>query len=165
MSLPPDSLSYNDLGGTKLEYSAPVDTSTDRSATEVNTAFAATAAMTRTSIRCWLKFSINGAGAPTLVSWDASWKGGTITPPVITNEATGKFLVTLPATVLDEQAVSHSVNLNVAFASIAGATDAIFGDMFLNPKILTANTVRLWISDETLDASNAPNSVVSMFLI
>jgi len=165
MSLPPDTLSYSDLGGTKIEYSAPVDTSTDRSAAEVNLAFAATAEMTRTSLRTWFKFRVNGSGAPTLVSWDASWKGGTVTPPTFALIATGKYTVTLPATVLDEQGVSHSINLQAVTASICKSTDAVIGATYLlEPMILTANTIRLWVS--TGAAAVTPlNSVITMFVV
>jgi len=165
MSLPPDTLSYSDVGGTKLEYSAVVDTSTDRSAAEVNLAFAASAAMTRTSIKAWFTFSVNGSGAPTLVSWDASWKGGTVTPPTFALIATGKYTITLPATVLDEQGVSHSVNIHGAVASICKATDAVIGATYLlEPMVLTANTLRLWVSDGT-NAVTPLSSVITMFVI
>ena len=164
MSLPPDSLSYSDLGGTKTDYTAPVDSSTDRSATEVNAAFAATAAMTRTSIRCWIKFSTNGAGAPTLVSWDASWKGGTTTPPTIALSATGKYLITFPATVLDEQAVSHSVNLQAVTGNISAASDVIGSAYLPKPMILTANTVRLWVHSGTV-AVTPLDSIVTLFMV
>ena len=164
MGLPPDSLSYSDLGGTKLDYTAPVDSSTDRSATEVNAAFAATAAMTRTSIRCWLKFSTDGAGAPTLISWDASWKGGTTTPPTIALSATGKYLVTLPTTVLDEQAVSHSVNIQAVWSSYSASTDVIGSAIQLKPLVLTANTVRIWC-DNGAGAFTPLTSIITLFMV
>ena len=163
-NLPPDSLSYSDLGGTKLEYSAPVDTSTDRSAEEVNAAFAAVAAMTRTAPKAWLKFAVSGAGALTLVDWDAVWKASTVTPPVLTLVTTGKILITLPATVLDEQGESHSLNLKAAFASIEASTDTFSGVIYcLEPKILTANTVRLWVASSTV-AFTPVNTSISMLL-
>ena len=165
MSLPPDTLSYSDLGGTKTEYSAPVDTSTDRSAAEVNLAFAATAAMTRTSTKLWFKFSVSGAGAPTLVAWDASWKGGTVTPPTIALIATGKYTITLPATVLDEQGTSHSLNFQGVTASICKSTDAVIGAAYvLEPMILTANTLRLWVTDHT-SAVTPLNAVITMIVV
>jgi uncharacterized membrane protein len=147
MPLPPESLSYSDLGGTKQEYSYVVDTSTDRSADEVNLAFAATAAMTRTSIRAWVKFSIDGAGAPTVTAWDASWKGGTITPPIISYEESGNYLVTFPATVLDEQGASHAVNLLACWATLQSNTAGLTIGYILEPRIATANTVSVWITD------------------
>ena len=164
MNLPPDSLSYSDLGGTKAEYSSPVDTSTDRSADEVNAAFAATSAMTRTSPRAWIKFSVSGASVLTLVDWDAVWKAGTVTPPALTLVTTGKILITLPATVLDEQGESHSLNLKAAFASIEGSTDALSTYAYnLQPKILTANTVRLWVANSTT-VYTPVNTTISLLL-
>ena len=163
-NLPPDSLSYSDLGGTKLEYTAPIDTSTDRSADEVNLAFAAVSAMSRTSPRAWVKFSVSGAGALTLVDWDAVWKAGTVTPPVLTLVTTGKITITLPATVLDEQGAEHSLNLKAGFASIEASTDTFSGVIYcLETKILTANTVRLWVASSTL-AYTPINTTISLLL-
>ena len=165
MALPPDSLSFSDLGGTKLEYTAPVDTSTDRSANEVNLAFAAAAALTRTAVRSWLKFSINGSGVPTLVSWDASWKGGTSTPPVPWKISNGKYLITFPTTVLDEQGTSHTINFNAVTVSASKTSDAVIGAGYVfEPQILTANTIRLYITNGTIAVATT-NIIVTMFII
>lgn len=165
MSQLPDSLSYLDLGGTKADYSGVEDTSTDRSATEVNLAFGAIASMSRTTVRAWVKIGVSGAGALTLLDWDACWKGGTVAVPVLTNVSGGQYTVTFPATVLDEQAASHAVNLKAAWASVTADTDIAYVNYTICPNILTANTVRLWCIDSS-DTPSAPvSSIITLFVI
>ena len=166
MSLP-DSISFSGVGGNKLEYSAVVDTSTDRSAAEVNTAFACAAAISRTTIRAWVKFNTDDAEVVTVTAWDAVWKEFITTPPTVTLENDGKYLVTFPATVLDEQGVSHSVNLNAGWVNMCGDAvfgDALFGSGAFNVSILTANTVRIWYSVVSTPSTPA-SSDITLFVI
>lgn len=166
MPLPPESLSYNDLGGTKTEYSAVVDTSTDRSAEEVNLAFAATAALTRTSIRAFVKFSINESGRPTIVAWDAVWKGATTTPPNISYEELGNYLVTFSSTVSDEQGGTHAVNFNACWATLQSNIPGLTIGYILEPRILTANSVSIWITDGPgSGGANVFNTTLTLFVI
>ena len=154
----PESLSFNDVGGTKNEYTAVVDSSTDRSADEVNSAFCAIAEATRTVDRGWLRFVAVADGyTPALVSsstWNTVWKGGTATSPVFGHPSTGVVTITLPTTVNDEQGVSHTVNVQGVTGNIEGST---FG--FINCDA-SSNVITVRTANTAGSANNLTGSTI-----
>lgn len=99
----PNTTSLASYGGAKNDFSAPIDSSTDRSATGVNPAYNDIAAMTHTAFRVWAHLTLysNGA-APTIVARDEMWNNGLNNGPVVARVAAGQFSLTYPTTVLDE---------------------------------------------------------------
>jgi hypothetical protein len=117
----PEKLSFEEVGGEKTDYAAVVDTSTDRSAEEINAAFCAIAETTRTAPRAFVRFT-GHATTPVMVAWEAMWKGATSTTPTLSRATTGVYNVTFPSTVDDERGESHSLVLRGAHASLEGGT-------------------------------------------
>ena len=140
----PESLSFNELGGEKLDYSTVVDSSTDRSADEVNKVFCNVAQMSRLSPRVWCNISINITGpTATLTNWDAVWKASSPTPPTLTYVTTGTWTLTFPTSVYDEMLNSHYVNLRGAWtSSTAVATNSLasFGTVISSANVITFTT-------------------------
>jgi hypothetical protein len=89
-------------GGPLKNYSATVDSSTDRPDAGANPAYADVAAMTHCAPRAIVRFRPVGSGTPILVSWDAVWNNGNNAAPVVSRAGAGSYLITFPATVLDE---------------------------------------------------------------
>lgn len=113
----PDTISYDDVGGTKSDYTAPVNAATDRSASDINIAFVNAAMLTRTGNRGWIRFTTDGSGVPSLIgptSWQAVWKANTSAQPVAAKSTTGVMTFTFPTTVVDEMGESHTLNIQLA---------------------------------------------------
>lgn len=102
----PKVASLGTYGGPKQDYSASIDSSTDRPAAGTNPAYGDTAAMTHTAVRAWVRFQPNGSGAqPTLPvtnAHDEMWNNGLNGPPVPSRSGPGVYPVTFPTTVVDE---------------------------------------------------------------
>jgi len=88
-------------GGGLNDYSPVVDPTVDRPAAGANAAFAATAGMTHTCGRAWVRFTWNGSTL-TLVAHDAMWGNTVSVQPVLAHTGTGIVTVTWPTTVQDE---------------------------------------------------------------
>lgn len=119
----PESISYTDLGSDKTDYSNPVNSSTDRMAAEINTAFVNTAMMTRTANRGWIRFQTDGSGNPSLVSsasWNTVWRANTSAQPVLVKTGTGVMTATFPVSVTDEQSNSHTTNIQLVHGGLEG---------------------------------------------
>jgi hypothetical protein len=118
----PDTLSLDELGGAKQNYSDPADDTTDTDASAGNLAKVATSAMSRTADRCWLKFSWSGS-AVTLIDWDTVWGKNDVQAPAVTHPGSaGVFVVVFPSTVTDDLGVMHSINLRVCLCSIENSS-------------------------------------------
>lgn len=99
----PNTASINNYGGPKNDYSAPIDPSTDRSATGVNPAYGDLAAMTHTAFRVWAHLTLYSSGAaPTVVAHDETWNNGNNVALVAARVSPGIFTMTYPSTVVDE---------------------------------------------------------------
>lgn len=108
----PESLSYNELGGTKQDYSPVSDATTDRAANEINLTTAATSAMSRTALRGRVRFTTaSTTGGLVLNGWETVWKGETATLPLLARSTAGVFTITFPTSVVDEAGESHLVNI------------------------------------------------------
>lgn len=125
MPLLPGKMSYAEVGGTKVDYAPVVDPTTDRSAAEINNAFASAAALTRTSIRFWARFATDNSGDGYLAeanSWDSVWKTNSPSNPIIAHPSTGKYTVTLPTIVKDEQQNDQTLTFLTGWGQVEGDT-------------------------------------------
>lgn len=119
MSLP-NSNSFDNLGG-ELEDLYPVaDPQTDLSAEASNDTRADLAMMSRTAYRAIVQFT--AAASPSLVGWDAVWKGSDSTAPEITRSSQGHYLITFAETVINERGLEVGLNFQFAHASVMGGS-------------------------------------------
>ena len=102
----PGVASLSTYGGAKNDLSAPVDSTTDRSANGVNPAYADIAAMSHCAVRAFVRFQPNGTSAPTLPAtnpYDSVWNANASNAaPVVARSTTGTYTITQPSTVFDE---------------------------------------------------------------
>jgi hypothetical protein len=102
----PSASSLANYGGAKNDYSAPRDSTTDRSALGTNPAYADVAAMTHVAPRAFVRFQPNGSSAPTLPAsnaHDEHWNANASNAaPVVARSSTGVYTVTYPSIVFDE---------------------------------------------------------------
>ena len=117
----PDADTINSYGGQLSDYGPVVDPSTDRAAADANKAYATVAMGSRMVPRVEVAFA-GHATTPTLTAWEAVWKGATATAPTPAHSSTGVYTITLPTSVNDELAASHSVNLQRAWGQVEGST-------------------------------------------
>jgi hypothetical protein len=118
----PESASLSEFGGVKSNYFvAPVDPTTDIDEDNWNYLICNAAMGSRMQPRCEAVFT-GHATTPVFVEFEAVWKGGTATSPVIARTGSGVFTVTYPASVNDELGEAHSVNLKRAWGQAEGTT-------------------------------------------
>jgi hypothetical protein len=150
----PEKLSYDSLGGEKSDYSAIVDSSTDRSAVEVNAAYAAVAMMSRTAPRALVRMTVSTSD-PVIASWESVWKAGTATAPTLVRSGAGVYSITFPSSVLDEQGNSHSLNFFGAQVSSEDFTTA----WLLAAYATSANSITVYVKNTSGVAAD-PSSIV-----
>jgi hypothetical protein len=125
--------------GPLADYSATIDSTTDRPASGTNPAYGDVAAMTHTALRAWARFQPNGITAPSVPTGqvlanvhDEVWNNGNNAAPLYARSSTGQYTVTYPATVVDEIPINYAgytgpvaVNLRGAWANVepGAATD------------------------------------------
>ena len=120
MSLP-NSDSFDQLGGKKINYSQIEDPNTDVDAGQYSQMCFDVAMMTATSPRCWVRFT--GGTSPVLVAHNSVWGNSAPVTPVIAHTSTGTYTITFPSTVNDGLGTPSStitVNLRVAWDSVDG---------------------------------------------
>ena len=120
----PDKSVLNTYGGALVNAYPVANPNTDQDAAAGNQEASDTAGMTRTTTRAWLRFvTAASTGAMSLTSWDAVY-GEVISnaAPTLARTSPGVFTVTLPATVTDALAVTHSINIQRVGVNIEGAT-------------------------------------------
>ena len=158
MTLPSQD-SYDIYGGSKTDYTAIVDPTCDRSAAEINTAFASAAMATRTSIRAYCQI-LGHATTPTIVSHNAQWGNSLAVIPVIVRSATGVYSLTFPATVLDALGNTQSINLSSGQISITNTTPG-----FATVTKVNANTFTVSLFSAAGTASDLTSSPVNVWVI
>ena len=117
---------------------AVVDPTTDQSAAGASAQMVDTAQMTRTAVRCWVRF-VAGA-SPTLAATnphEAMWGNSNAVTPVVGKTATGTWTVTWPATVTDQLGGSHTLNLRKATAKVEGSTLKFVQCSVTSPNVVT----------------------------
>jgi hypothetical protein len=125
----PSTDTLQNYGGALSDYSPPIDSTTDRPAQGANQAYASTAMMTHTAVKCFTCLAPAGTGTPVLASsgtqYDAQWLAATNTAPVLARSGTGTYTQTWPATVQDEipsnypgaTSGGHALNLRRGWAN------------------------------------------------
>lgn len=89
--------------GVKQDYSAPIDSSTDRAAAGANPAYGDAAAATHTVPRAIATLSYpDGDATPTVTVRDEVWNNGNNAAPVALRTGVGVTTYTFPSTVVDE---------------------------------------------------------------
>lgn len=165
MSLP-DSNSFNSLGGELQDYAPVTDPTTDLSAEASNEMRCDVAAMTRTATRAIVKFTVSG-GAVTIANTDFEAVYGnslTYKPSGVVN-GNGDYTITFPATVNDARGIEHDVNFKYCWANYDGPITDFY---VARAKILSPNTVQVFLQDMVAPAATPPSSTsayITLFVI
>lgn len=156
----PNSDSFDTYGGSKSDFTTVVDPTTDRSAAEVNAAFASVASMTRTVTRAYLQFT--GASTSFVVPnyHNSNWGSSLSVIPIIQRSTTGVFDITFPATVVDELGATQALNLTMGWGNIEGDTLA-----FIQVTKVTSNVFRVNLYDNTLAASDLVGYLIDVAVV
>lgn len=155
----PTSDSFDTYGGTKTDFSSVVDPTTDRSAAEVNTAFASMSCASRTSIRGYMQF-LGHAATPVLNYHNAHWGSSLAVIPVVSRNSTGNYTVTFPSTVTDPLGVVQSINLIAGQVSLEGTTAG-----YATITKATPNTFTVCMFNSGGSASDLTSSNVNVWVI
>lgn len=148
----PDIDDFSTYGGAKQNYAPVEDPTTDRDAADINKALCTVAALTQTATRCWARMvcaaTTAGLALATSNSNDGLWPNIFANKPTLVRNGTGDFTLTWPATVLDENGDTHSLNFRAASVSLESG----FG--FTNAYVSAPNAVRVRLADTTGAASD-----------
>lgn len=145
----PGITSLPSYGGALSDYSPVADSTTDRSATGTNPAYADVAAMTHSALRAWTRMTLS-ASAPALVAWDATWKGNvTNVAPTLARSGVGTNTITYAATVFDEipngspgyTAAGFLLNLRAAFGTDRTGASALW---HVRALVTSANVITVY---------------------
>src|SRR5574338_700261 len=120
--------SFSTYGGVKFDFIDVVDPTTDRSATEINTALASLSMMTRMIPQAVVQ--IDGyADGPNIYYHEALWGNTSDLKPTVTGGAgsgsTGIYTVTWQPTITDPLDVDQDLALKVGWANISGGVQAV----------------------------------------
>lgn len=155
----PTSDSFDTYGGSKTDFSSVVDPTTDRSAAEVNTAFASMSCASRTSIRTYLQF-LGHATTPVLNFHNAHWGSSLAVIPTITRNSTGNYTITFPSTVTDPLGVVQSINLISGRGGLEGTVPG-----FITVTKATPNTLTVLLFNSSGSANDMTTSNVNIWVI
>ena len=155
MSLP-ESTTYDQLGGTLTDNRPVENPDTDLSAHASNLLRPNTAAMSRTAIRGWFAFTVTLLPAPSPViassDFDAVYGNSLSVKPFIEIEDVGIYTVTFPSSIIDDLLVTRYLLIRGAVANYAPEDPTHYFDA--KCKIMSANTMRIHIYDNTNTLSN-----------
>ncbi len=153
MTLPAAS-DFASYGGLKEDFTTIVDPLTDRSAAEVNPAFADTASMTRTCVRAYLQFT-GSTGELSPNFHNSVWGSSVGVIPILVYSATGVYLLSFPEEVVDGVGETQSLNLSLGWGAVEGDTLGHVTVTKTGPSTFTVST---------FNAAGAANDLVG-FLI
>ena len=117
--------SFSTYGGVKEDFIDVVDPTTDRSAVEVNTAFASLSMLTRTTVKAAVQFD-GYAGVPTVAWHEALWGNTSALKPTVTRNSAGNYTITWAATITDPLDDTQSVVLKSGWANVEAGAGAFF---------------------------------------
>lgn len=156
-------ITYTTLGGTKTDYTAIVDSSTDRSASEINQAFSTISEVSNTAPKFICKLACTSS-AITLTSYAKFWNTGST--PTVAKNATGKYTITLPATVVDNLGSTISTNISYVFGSVSKDSDTVLGEeLFLEPRVATANTIIFYLTRSNIAVNPTGTVIVNIMAV
>lgn len=153
MTIPllPDSMTYQELGGSRRDYSAPENPETDYLAEEINAALHNVAVMSRTVPRAWVKLKIGTSYA--IQDYESVWK--TNDPSYsVARGGTGVYYINVPSSITDEQGNSHAPNLRFATATI------VSGDFGFVKCSVSGYTITLSTASTAGAASDLSDAVI-----
>lgn len=94
------------------------------------------AAMTRTTRRCWARFT--AGTSPTLTAHEANWGNDSSVAPIIAHAATGQYTSTWPTSVADKTGATRSVNLRFPERpNVEGSTLYFVQATMTSPNVMT----------------------------
>jgi hypothetical protein len=149
----PKVASVANYDGIKQDYSAPRDSTTDRTAAGTNPMNNDVAAMTHCAPRAWARLTVKSAGTtPVLVAHDEGWNNGNAsnTAPVAARSSAGVLTLTYPSTVFDEipasaqgaTAAGFTVNLRGGWGNDRGGTT--WNNVKVIPTAANVLTIYVW---------------------
>jgi hypothetical protein len=152
----PDKATGSDNYGTPYQNERPVeDPTTEPDAGAINEALVDIAACTRTAVRAWVKFPgltyTAGTQSIPITSHDAVWGSAVGVAPVVTQSATGIYLITWPTTVDDELGDPHTLNIVMPLQPVTIDTTLSAAKV----SAFTANTMTV----RTFNAAGAANAL------
>jgi hypothetical protein len=154
----PDIDTLTTYGGGLNDFSPVVDPTTDRPAAGANAAYASLAAMTATAPRAWVRMTLNGASAPTLVAHNSHWGNQIGVAPVLSRSSAGVLVVTWPTTVTDQILPGspgyfgpHTLNLRAGWGNVRFVSTAWLVFVIPSTNVATVNicSVAGTLSDTT----------------
>ena len=144
----PTATSYDILGGEIVDLYPVENPTTDLSAEASNELRADVAMMSRMIPRARVKFTgVNGA-APTLVGWEAVWKGADTADPVFERSSEGRFTVSFATSVENERGEEVTLNFQDAFGKAQGSVLRHLQNATPNPNSVSFFTM---LADGTVD--------------
>jgi hypothetical protein len=144
--------------GIKTDYYPVEDSSTDRSASAMNTALADVAAMTHTIARAWVTFD---PSTLTVTAFDTVWGNAAGLTPAITNPSTGNYVVTFTSTITDALGAAQSIVFRAIHATLSVPTTPSI--LIPDPTHTSYALVRNWNLAGTL-ANISAGGFVTVFL-
>jgi hypothetical protein len=154
----PDIATLASYGGALNDYSPVIDPTVERSAAGANPAYNDVAAMTATSIRAWVRLTLNGSAVPALVAHNSNWGNAAGVAPTFTRSTGGIYTITWPATVYDAipsvnpgaTPAGHTLNLRAGWTNLRIVATAY--DTFLT--ITAANVATLSVFNTSGSAAD-----------
>lgn len=171
MSLP-NKNSYSNLGGELKNYHPITDPTTDLDANATDDTRSDIAAMTRTSVRAWVRFNVHqlfvGHFSLILNAWDAVYGNDPSNQPVLAYVDFGNYTVTFPSTVVDSLGVTRSLNLQDGWCNYKSA-DTMQGYYKPLANVTGPNTVKVTLWDSLGPAMTNPanfnSDTITLFVI
>lgn len=157
-SILPSASDFSTFGGLKQDYTEIVDPLTDRSAEEINAAFATLSSATRTSLRCYCQFT-GSASTPTIDIHNAVWGNSISVIPILSRTGTGAFTVSFPASVVDSLGQTQSVNLIMGWGNVESSSDQRVNVVKVNSTLFNLFCFEAGV------ASDLVGSQISVFII
>ena len=137
-------------GGPFQDYHPVEDPTTDLGADKLNQALSDVAAMSHTAGHAWVSFdghaySGSGTDAIVVVDHDSMWGSSLAVKPTVGCPATGRYVVTWPASVNDSLGNVHQTNVRKPRAWVEGALYAGIATTYSH----TSNTITVECTNYT----------------
>lgn len=141
---------FDQLGGEKTDYYPVENSNTDRSDTEVNSAFANISALTYVSAKCILVFNPVNL---TVTYFKSVWGDAQASYPTITRPSTGNYVITFNSTVSDFLGDTHTLSFQFATVQAQSYLPPIIG------VYTTSNTVNIYNYSTVFGLENSTSTL------
>lgn len=143
----PKPLSFEMLGGAKVDYQPIDDPATDRSAEQVNNAFAAIAGMSATAIKAVVRFDgVDTLGPVVIAGFASVWGAGISQRPSVSRTGTGRYEIAFPAQITSLLGTLEDLNIVVATASVSSINQV---DLRASCRVDSPNVLTIQVVDIT----------------